>query len=205
MSPTVPELETRVAALEADRAQTTAALTAIAATTARTGEQADRIVAQLDRHEQRFDAVDARFDGIDRRFAETDERTERRIAESNAHVDKHFAATDERAQRWIAESNARLDERFTETDARADRRIAELNERMDKRFAESEAQFTDRFRQLMTAINALGSQSRERQDQQDLRISRVEQQVLAADARSRSVEESLAEIRDLLVRALDRG
>jgi chromosome segregation ATPase len=117
MSPTVPELETRVAALEAAHAES---LTAPAA-----GAQAERLAARLDRHEQRFDLLE-----------------------------QHLA---------------------------------------------------ERFQDLMTAINTLGAQSRERQDQQDLRIERVEQQIRAADARSRSVEESLAEIKDMLVRALDRG
>ncbi|MCX4091664.1 hemolysin XhlA family protein [Nocardia sp. alder85J] len=90
--------------------------------------------------------------------------------------------------------------------------LAERLDRHGRRFHEIEARpagsgahSAERFQHLMTAINILGAQTRERLDRQELRLERIEQKVQETDARSRSVEENLAEIRDMLLRALERG
>jgi hypothetical protein len=60
---------------------------------------------------------------------------------------------------------------------------------------------------VLAAVNALGENQREiatRVGRLDERLGRVETQVASTGERTRSIEENLAEVKDLLVRALDR-
>jgi chromosome segregation ATPase len=81
---------------------------------------------------------------------------------------------------------------------------------LEARVAALEAERAD-YRAVLTAVNALGENQRELAGQvRDLRADHGEQlRALSRDltdtnARVRSIEERLAEMQDLLVRALDR-
>lgn len=77
---------------------------------------------------------------------------------------------------------------------------------LEARIAALEASQAD-YRAVLAAVNALGANQRDHADQ--LRTVEVSQERLTrshddTNARVRSIEESVAEIKDLLVRALDR-
>ncbi|MCA1191665.1 hypothetical protein [Saccharopolyspora sp. 6V] len=77
---------------------------------------------------------------------------------------------------------------------------------LEARIAALEASQAD-YRAVLAAVNALGANQRDHADQ--LRVVEVGQERLArshddTNARVRSIEESVSEIKDLLVRALDR-
>ncbi|WP_082876465.1 hypothetical protein [Nocardia pseudobrasiliensis] len=107
-----------------------------------------------------------------------------------------------------------MDRRFDEVDRQLlehDRRF----EAIDQRLAEHD----ERHKATMQAINTLSVQTRERFDVMDTRINRVrtrlddkidgvEQRLTVklddTNARVRSIEENVAEMKDLLIRALDK-
>ncbi|MFF0490549.1 hypothetical protein ACWDSJ_21390 [Nocardia sp. NPDC003482] len=55
---------------------------------------------------------------------------------------------------------------------------------------------------IVRAVNSLGQQTRERFDAVEARFERLGRKLDETDARVRSIEESVAELKDLLVRAL---
>ena len=70
---------------------------------------------------------------------------------------------------------------------------------LEARVAALEAEHAD-YRAVLSAINALGANQRDHAE----RLGRIETKTDDTNARVRSLEESMAEIKDLLVRALDR-
>lgn len=70
---------------------------------------------------------------------------------------------------------------------------------LEARVAALEAEHAD-YRAVLTAINALAENQREHAQ----RLSRVETKLEDTNARVRSIEESVAEVKDLIVRALDQ-
>lgn len=80
---------------------------------------------------------------------------------------------------------------------------------LEARVATLEAERAD-YHAVLTTINALSQQTRERLDVLDhkiddntRRLDRVETGLQDTNARVRSIEETVAEVKDLLVRALD--
>ncbi|MEU4313313.1 hypothetical protein [Nocardia sp. NPDC024068] len=81
---------------------------------------------------------------------------------------------------------------------------------LEARVAALEAERAD-YRAGLVTVNALGQQTRERLDHLHEKVDRVDSNVRQVatkvddtNARVRSLEESQAEIKDLLIRALDR-
>jgi DNA repair exonuclease SbcCD ATPase subunit len=84
---------------------------------------------------------------------------------------------------------------------------------LEARVAALEAERAD-YRAVLTAVNALGENQREqaavlREHTAQLRdtnerVRSIESNLTSTDARVRSIEENVAEVKDLLVRALDR-
>ena len=72
-------------------------------------------------------------------------------------------------------------------------------EDLEARVAALEAAQAD-YRAVLTAVNALGANQRDH----SLRLAAVETKVEDTNARVRSLEEGQAEIKELLIRALDR-
>ena len=90
---------------------------------------------------------------------------------------------------------------------------------IEARVAALEAERAE-YKAVLAAVNALSGQTRERLDQLDAKIDGVEERLGAridgaeerlgariddTNARVRSIEENVAEVKDLLIRALDRG
>lgn len=85
---------------------------------------------------------------------------------------------------------------------------------LEARVAALEADRAD-YKAVLTAVNVLGQQTRERLDLMDSRIDGVENrlgsridrlgsEVGGLGSRMRSLEEGVSEVKDLLIRALDR-
>ena len=84
--------------------------------------------------------------------------------------------------------------------------VAATLEELEARIAALEAGQAD-YRAVLAAINALGANQRElfeRMGGVEDRLTAVERSGADTNARVRSLEESNAEIKDLIIRALDR-
>ncbi|CAM2979003.1 hypothetical protein [Skermania piniformis] len=79
---------------------------------------------------------------------------------------------------------------------------------LEARVAALEASQAD-YRAVLTAVNMLSVQTAERFEQVDRKIDAVEQRLGAkvddTNARVRSIEEHLAEMKDLIVQGFERG
>ena len=79
-------------------------------------------------------------------------------------------------------------------------------EELEARVAALEADRAD-YRAVLAAVNALGANQREHSEpvrNLESRLTTIENRALTIDDRTRSMDENLAEVKDLLIRALDR-
>jgi hypothetical protein len=85
---------------------------------------------------------------------------------------------------------------------------------LEARIAALEADRAD-YKEVLTTVNVLGQQTRERDDATAVKIERSEERLAGRidrvadrqdeiNARVRSIEENVAELKDLLIRALDQ-
>jgi ABC-type transporter Mla subunit MlaD len=105
---------------------------------------------------------------------------------------------------WVVSAASAFPQSLSST--RYDPLMAATLEELEARIAALEAERVD-YRAVLTAVNALGANQREHAEQLrnvGARLTVLEDRTQTIDDRTRSMEENLAEVKDLLVRTLDR-